>query len=197
MNHPHQDPNDVYWTDGDRDVPVFQRPEEFDALLRLFAERQPRRILEVGTYYGGTLKQWARRSAPGTRIVSIDRYDIPRADNRARYAEWAAPGVEIIPIAGDSNEPATIAQAYALGPYDWIVIDADHMLLPATADYAIYGSMCAPGGAVILHDIIANPLGHLSIEVPILWAQIKASANTIEYVADYAAPWGGLGVVLR
>jgi hypothetical protein len=77
------------------------------------------------------------------------------------------------------------------------MIDADHMLLPATADYAIYGSMCAAGGVVILHDIIANPLGHLSIEVPILWTQIKAGAKTMEYVADYAETWGGLGVVLR
>jgi predicted O-methyltransferase YrrM len=197
MNHPYQDPHDTYWSDGDPDVPVFQRPEEFNALLALFTERRPARILEVGTYYGGTLKQWARRSAPGTRIVSVDRYDITRADNRTRYAEWAAPGVKVIAIAGDSNAPSTIAQARGLGPYDWIVIDADHALLPATTDYAIYGGMCAPGGAIILHDIIATPLGHLGIEVPILWAQIKAGAQTSEFVQDYAAPWGGLGVVYR
>lgn len=197
VNHPYQDPNDTYWTDGDPSVPVFQRPDEFDALLRLFAERKPRRILEVGTYYGGTLKQWAQRSAAGTRIVSVDRYDIPRADNRRHYGGWCAAGVEIAAIAGDSSSPATIAQARDLGPYDWVLIDADHALLPATTDYAIYGGMCAPGGVVILHDIIATPVGHLGIYVPILWAQLRAAAETLEIVQDAAAPWGGLGVVYR
>lgn len=196
-NHPYQDPNITYWSDGDPDVPVFQHPGEFEALLALYARRKPKRILEVGTYYGGTLKQWLRRGVKGLHAVSLDRYDIPRADNRARYADWCAPGVTVEAIAGDSADPAAIARAVTGAPYDWVFIDADHSLLSATRDYAIFGGLCAPGGVVVLHDIIANPLGHLGIEVPVLWAQIKASAKTEEFVTDYRAGWGGLGVVYR
>lgn len=195
MNHPFQNPHCVYWSDG-TDVPVFQRPREFDALLQLFDARQPRRILEIGTYYGGTLKQWLGRSQPGTVVVSVDRYDIPRADHRASYAAWAAPGVECVVIAGDSTDPSTVAAVQALAPFDWIIIDADHYYGPAKADYTHYSALCAPGGVVILHDIVSDHR-HPEIEVKRLWAEITATERTAEFVEDYAAAWGGLGVVYR
>lgn len=194
-NHPAQDPNDTYWSDG-ADVPVFQRPAEFDALLDLYRERAPRRVLEVGTYYGGTLRQWLRLAAPGAVVVSVDRYDIPDADNRYRYAEWTPDGVTLHAIVGDSHAMATLRAVDALGPFDWVFIDAGHSYHEVAADYRNYGAMLAPGAVIALHDIVADPARHPEIEVPRLWSEIRASgAQTVEYVQDYAAPWGGIGVV--
>jgi predicted O-methyltransferase YrrM len=194
-NHPAQAPNCVYWSDGDDLTPVFQRPAEFDALLALYAERRPRRVLEVGTYYGGTLKQWIGRGAPGLRVVAVDHFHA-YYDPRPRAQVWAdAAGAELHCLAGSSHDPATIAAAQALGLYDWIYIDADHVYRAAHADWLAYGPMCAPGGVVVLHDIVADPRHHPEIEVPRLWAEIKAEHRTTEYVESYSAPWGGLGVV--
>jgi predicted O-methyltransferase YrrM len=195
-NHPHQEPHLTYWTDGS-DLPVWQFPGEFDQLLSLFESKQPKRVLEVGTYYGGTLKQWLQRSQPGTLVVSVDRYDIPRADNRAHYSEWAAPGVEYAVIVGDSHNPATIASAAANGPYDFILIDADHVYDAAKRDWENYGSMCAEGGVIVFHDIVSCPIAHPELQVNRLWAEIKAVEATFEYVNDPAQTCCGIGVVVR
>jgi cephalosporin hydroxylase len=196
MNHPAQDPHCTYWTDGDASTPVFQRPAEFDQLLALYLEKRPRRVLEIGTYYGGTLKQWLRRGW-AERVVAVDLF-LPRYDPRTKAGEWAQEsGVEFVAFAGNSHDPAIVEAVRQLGPFDWICIDADHYYAPALRDWVNYGAMCAPGGVVVLHDIVACPVRHPEIEVPKLWAEIKADGHrTIEFVEDYAAPWGGLGIVL-
>lgn len=195
-NHPHQDPRDAYWTDGDPTVPVFQRPAELDQLLALYRERRPRRVLEIGVYYGGTLRQWLRYARPGALVVGVDRFDIPRADPRGRAPAWAPKGVRLELITGDSADPATIAAARALGPYDWIHVDADHRYPAAARDWATAQELAAPGAVVVLHDIVACPVRHPEIEVPRLWAEIKAAGHRVaELVEDPGQPWGGLGVV--
>jgi cephalosporin hydroxylase len=196
MNHPYQSPGERYWTDGDQDVPVFQRPEELDQLLDRYRERKPRRVLEIGVYYGGTLKQWAQHARRGALVVGVDRFDIPRADPRERARTWARKGVRLELIEGDSGDPATVAQVQALGPFDWIMIDADHTLPAAVRDWTIYRTMAAPGAVVVFHDIVADPRFHPEIQVPELWRQIKAEGYRVEEIVhDYGAPWGGLGVV--
>lgn len=196
-NHPAQDPHAAYWSDGDPVVPVFQRPAEFDQLLAMYRQRRPRRILEIGTYYGGTLKQWLQHATRGAVVVSVDTYAIPQADNRRLYASWAKKGVAIHALEGRSDDPAIVAQVRDLGPYDWVLIDADHTLGAVSRDWQTYGPMCAPGGVIIFHDILDHP-AHPEIQVIHLWREIKASgAKTFEIVEDRAALWGGLGVVER
>lgn len=194
MNHPAQDPNCTYWSDGDAETPVFQRPAEFERLLALYAERRPRRVLEVGTYYGGTLKQWLGRGEPDL-VVAVDLF-LPHYDPRARARAWQGASTALHFVQGDSRAPATVAAAHRFGPYDWVYIDADHWYEPARADWLNYGAMVAPGGVVVFHDIVADPRCHPEIEVPRLWAEIKAAWPTLELVEDYGAKWGGLGVTL-
>jgi cephalosporin hydroxylase len=196
VNHPAQDQACTYWTDGDASTPVFQRPAEFDALLALYRQRQPKRVLEIGTYYGGTLKQWIHAATP-ERVVSVDLF-LPHYDPRAKAAGWAATaGVDLIAIQGDSRDPAIIAQVAALGPFDWIVIDADHTYDAVAADWENHATQFRCGAAVVLHDIVACPQRHPEIDVPRFWNEfVKPNHRTLEFVEDYAAPWGGLGVVL-
>jgi cephalosporin hydroxylase len=196
MNHPAQDPTCIYWTDGDAATPVFQRPAEFEQLLALYLQKRPLRVLEIGTYYGGTLKQWIGRGR-AERVVAVDLF-LPRYDPRPKAAEWAnANGVELTTLRGNSHDPAIVEAVRSMGPYDWIYIDADHVYDAAKSDWRNYGAMTAPGGCVVLHDIVACPRRHPEIEVSRLWAEIKAAwPHTLEFVEDAAAPWGGLGVVL-
>lgn len=194
-NHPAQDPKAVYWRDDDPAVPVFQRPTEFEALLSIYRQRRPRRILEVGTYYGGTLKQWLKTAPPGAVVVSIDTYAHPQADNRHRYGEWTPAGVELSVLAGRSDDPAIIAAVQALAPFDWIFIDADHTYPAVCSDWYAYRAMAAPGAVVAFHDILTHA-AHPEIEVGRLWGEIIAAGyHTEVLIEDAAAKWGGIGVV--
>jgi predicted O-methyltransferase YrrM len=194
-NHARQDPHCTYWTDGDPDVPVFQHPAEMEWLLALFRERNPRRILEVGSYFGGTLKQWIRHAEPGAVVVSVDLYNLPYADNRARYAGWgAAAGVEVHAIAGNSYDPVTVAAAAQFGPFDWIMIDGDHRDRAVRGDWAAYRQLAAPNGVVLFHDILDNRQAHPEIQVAPVWAEIKRQYRTAELIAGNGK-WGGVGAV--
>lgn len=195
MNHPRQDPRCTYWTDGDPEVPVFQHPAEMEWLLALYESRKPMHVLEVGSYFGGTLKQWIKRAPDGAVVVSVDLYNLPYADNRAKYAEWAAWRVEVHAIAGNSHGPETVARAAQLGPFDWIMIDGDHRERAVRADWDAYRQLAAPRGVVLFHDILDNRRAHPEIQVAPVWAEIKRQHNTAELIAGNGR-WGGVGAVL-
>lgn len=195
-NHPAQTPGQTYWTDGDEGTPVFQHPAEMEWMLALFRERQPKRILEIGTYYGGTLKQWLLHAPRRANVVSVDTYAISQADNRSKYAAWAAQSKATVHvIVGDSQDATTVAQAAQHGPYDWIFIDGNHYYGPAANDWRNYGTLCASGGVVVFHDIVDNRIAHPEIEVARLWAEIKAEGYVTDEYVDGNGLWGGIGVV--
>ncbi len=175
-------------------VPVLQRTDEFDQLLALYRARRPTRVLEVGSYEGGTLYHWLVAARPGAVVVSIDNHSMG-SDNRHLYAEWAPAGVSVHAIVGDSRAEETRTAARLLGPYDWVFIDADHSYAAVAADWASYGQMCAPGAVIALHDILPASAAYPEIQVSRLWAEIKVDHTTTEFIADRAAPWGGIGVV--
>lgn len=194
-NHQRQDPHCIYWTDGDPDVPVFQHPREMEWLLALYAERKPMRVLEVGSYFGGLLKQLILRAQPGAVIVSVDLYNLPYADNRRRYAGWAQQaGVEVHAIAGNSADPRTVKAAAKHGPFDFIMIDGDHRDAAVRADWAAYRPLAADDGVVLFHDILDNRKAHPEIQVAQLWSEIRATHTTREII-DGNGKWGGIGAV--
>jgi predicted O-methyltransferase YrrM len=164
-------------------------------MLALFEERKPKRILEIGTYFGGTLKQWLYRCPRRATVVSVDLYTLAYADNRDKYAKWASgKQATVHVIAGDSQAEATIEAARKHGPYDWILIDGNHYYGPASNDWRNYGAMAAPGGVVVFHDILDNREAHPEIETARLWAEIKAEHKTDEFIQGNGK-WGGIGVV--
>ncbi len=175
-------------------VPILQREWEFDTLLHIYADKKPKRVLEIGTYHGGTLFHWLSTHAPDV-VVAVDSYQTG-VDNRHLFAEWAAEHESmLVTVQGDSMNPDTIAAAAEHAPFDWVWIDAGHFEHEAQADWDNYGSLCAPGGIVCLHDILTHP-SHPAIEVEPVWRRIQSSGYlTRELVADPHAEWGGIGVV--
>jgi len=177
-------------------VPILQWQREFETLLQLFDRLEPRRVLEVGTYHGGTLYHWLQNARAGTTVVSVDSY-AAGVDNRHLYYEWPRnDDVEVIPIEGDSHAEQTVKKAAAFGPYDWTFIDAGHYYSEVEWDWRNYRALTSSPGVVCLHDIILRPDVHPEIEVGLLWEEIRAEHRTLEIVADREAPWGGIGVVL-
>lgn len=172
-------------------VPVpWQEPTEFAQLLALYEERAPKRVLEIGTYEGGTLYHWLK-GRPDL-VVTVDDFRMG-ADNRVLYDEWVEPGTRLEVIAADSQEPDTVARVAGFAPFDWCFIDADHSYHGVCSDWINYGPLVSPGGVVAFHDIARHP--DPRVEVYRLWSEIKASAaNAVEFT-EKGVSWGGIGVV--
>lgn len=186
----------AYYHSTPTPVPIFQREWEWATLLGLYRQRQPRRVLEIGTYHGGTLFHWLKLAALGTTVVSVDSYAVQGVDNRAEYPGWTPRGVTLAALAGDSRNPGVIQQVESYGPFDWIAIDAGHFEDEVQADWDHYAPMCAPGGIIALHDIQPSP--HDWLKVDRVWAKIRQSGElTQEIVCDASLDWGGWGVVYR
>lgn len=176
-------------------VPILQHREEFQQALCLYQDRAPARVLELGTYTGGTLFWWLQEAAQGATVVSLDRYLPEHPDNRDQYASWVPEGVTLHTLQGDSHALATRAKVAGLGPYDWVFVDAGHLYPQVLADWIDYREMVRPGGVVLFHDIILNREAHPEIEVGLLWAELRRSRDVDEIIADPDAEWGGIGVV--
>jgi predicted O-methyltransferase YrrM len=175
-------------------VQVFQWAAEFEQLLDIYRERAPKRVLEIGTYHGGSLWHWLQNARPGATVVSVDSYKVG-PDNRDMYESWCPARVKVIALAGDSHDTAIAAEVKKLAPYQWVWIDGGHRYTDVKTDWELYGSMCAPGGIVCFHDILPASRQHRDIEVSQLWAELTAEHETEEIVADRAATWGGIGIV--
>jgi predicted O-methyltransferase YrrM len=175
-------------------VPILQHEAEFAVLLALYRALDPARVLEIGTYHGGTLYHWLKNSHAFTSIVSVDSYAVG-VDNRDLYPEWNTESVDLTVLVGDSHAAVTVEAVKVLGPYDFVFIDAGHYYKEVKADWELYRPMVRSGGILCLHDILTHPVWP-SIEVGRLWDEIKEDHLTFEIVADRNAEWGGIGVVM-
>lgn len=171
-------------------VRILQDLGEFRRLLKLYRARRPHRVLEVGTYDGGTLYHWITSAAPGAVIVAID-WQHP---NHERYAEWSDGDVTVHAIVGNSHHPKTVEQAAEHAPFDFIFIDADHEYEAVRADWLAYRPLAAPGGIVAFHDIAGDVPEHPEIQVRQLWAEIKAEGYEVEEIVE-RGDWQGIGIV--
>lgn len=177
-------------------VPIYQWASEFEALLELYRRLAPHRVLEIGTYHGGTLYHWLRNAQPDSVFVSVDSYAVG-VDNRHLYDEWTPDDAALHVIEGDSRDPAVRNQVEALSPeFDWVFIDAGHYYAEVKSDWETFGPLASEGGVVVLHDILPPTQAHPEIEVAFLWNEIKQTHSTLEIVDNREAEWGGLGVVL-
>jgi predicted O-methyltransferase YrrM len=171
-----------------------QNEEEFYYLLRLYKMMSPMRVLEVGSYEGGTLYQWIRHAPLGAFILSIDDQQI----NRDHYREWAGDRVSINWFKGDSKSVEAINLARLNAPYHFIFIDGDHTYEGVKADWENYSPMCIETGVIAFHDILPHePYNGLPVEVDRLWNEIKNDFPHNEIVKPNSK-WGegpGIGVL--
>lgn len=170
-------------------IETFQTPFELERMLDLFHAASPAKVLEIGSWQGGTLWHWLEAPV----VVAVD--DTMRM--AGAWESWAdEAGSELHLLHGSSLDEAIVEQARALGPYDFVLIDGDHTYAAVKADWENYRTMVAPGGVVLFHDIFPRP----DYGVDQVWSEIKAEigAQTVE-ICETSTPddprWGGLGVV--
>ena len=172
-------------------VPCLQREAEFTQLLDLYRERKPLSVLEIGTYYGGTLYHWLQNATPGAMVVSVDSYatDI---DNRHLYPEWTPEDVTLRVVEGDTRAPSTLAEVREYSDsYDWIFIDAGHRYEEVKNDWETFGELVAEGGLVCFHDVNYPDVARLYSEI-----RSEPFSVTEEIIAAPWEEWHGIGCVL-
>lgn len=195
-------------------VPIIQRRWEHERLLDLYQARAPKRVLEVGSGYGGTLYYWLQKGAPDSIVVAVDSYSTnewygPDKDNRKLYPAWIPENVHLRVLKGDCSDEETLKRAANYGPFDWVFIDAGHKTWETLRDWKNYKQMVAPGGIMAFHDIVSyykdETTGEVLCDVPSAWAQIRAEGYVTQeliampyhkwYTSNGHEDWSGIGIV--
>lgn len=172
-----------------------QIPSEILGLAKMVEALKPKRILEIGTFRGGTLFIWT--SLAEQKVVSCDLQDMSL--QQELYTRFPAPNsdCEVVLLSGDSHTPEFKARVEAkLGgkQVDFLFIDGDHTEQGVEADYRDYHHLVRPGGLIAFHDIIeSQPVE--SNQVYYFWKRLKEEAETVELVNDQEQCGYGIGVV--
>lgn len=181
-----------------------QDEREIAAFCDLLAAEGVRSYLEIGSKFGGSLWRAANALPRGSRIVSVDMpngtkaWKESEASLKACVAALNANGHEASVIWGNSMDLTVVERVRALGPFDAILIDADHRLPGVTADFNNYGPM---GRIIAFHDLAwrrAPEWAGTRIDVPEFWASIKDDyARTQEFIFCPTGKNNGIGVLWR
>jgi cephalosporin hydroxylase len=171
--------------------PIAQKKYELLALQEFLKEEKIARVLEVGTWTGGTALLWAKMvsryddgvvycldlgfsygvhyaNEPGTEIMREYSDQVYR---HTRYNKY------IKELAGDTHDPAFIEQVKNVvgGPVDFIFIDGDHSYEGVKADFLNYAPLIKVGGAIAFHDIIdSEHHRHYGCFVAQFWEELKS-----------------------
>jgi hypothetical protein len=144
-----------------------------------------RKILEIGTSYGGSMMAMYRGcklEEPGVELVTIDKIDMAGA-GLIRLGR-------VERICGNSLAPDTLAKAKAQlsTPIDLLYIDSKHSYDHTLQNIASYAGHFHPD-FVILDDI------HLNEEMEALWGEMQGRYGHLAYDAsDLAERPTGFGV---
>lgn len=151
-------------------------------------------ILEIGSFYGGTLWYWKEAFPIIRKIMSID-YPVPPSDGRYQKmidskAKWSElfKDIDFVAIDADSHNDETFNKVRMEFPngIDFCFIDGDHSYIGCLADYTMYRQLMKPDGIMAFHDI--------SRECKDAWEEIKKNHKTIECKDDNNTM--GIGLVI-
>lgn len=180
----------------DRPILMAQVRSEIAELGRILQSAAPRRSLEIGTDYGGTLLLLCRLSPPNAKIISVD---LPSGRFGGGYPRRKVPLFRKFPkeaqqlhlIRGDSHSLETKERVLRiLGDelLDYLFVDADHTYDGVRNDFQMYAPLVRSGGIVAFHDIIDHKK-ETKCEVSKFWAQVKQHYRYHEIVADRSQGW--------
>jgi predicted O-methyltransferase YrrM len=179
-----------------------QYREELLGLLEIVNQRQPRAVIEIGTYAGGTLSLLTRCAAADATVISIDlpagEFGGGYATSRSRlYRSFATNDQRVELIRADSHSEETrdrVVQLLGVRPVDVLFIDGDHTIEGVRRDLELYGPLLAEDGVVAFHDIVPGP--HASVGgVPTFWAELRAGHAVRELVRDWSQGEAGIGII--
>jgi predicted O-methyltransferase YrrM len=175
----------------DRPILMAQARSEILQLGKILQASGPKRSLEIGTNYGGTLLLLCTLSPPGAKIISLDlpsgqfgggypRHKIPL------FRRFARTGQQLHLIRADSHSPETkdrVLQILDGDQLDYLFLDGDHTYSGVQCDFQMYSPLVRSGGIVAFHDI-ATYRQESKCEVARFWSEIKNHYRHHEIIED-------------
>lgn len=184
-------------------INALQDPDELSRFVEIVREEEVLSYLEVGAKFGGTFRQVAGAMPKGSRLVAVDLpggtrlWKESEASLKGHITELKTEGYDARVFWGDSTDPKVIEQVRALGPFDLILIDANHTMDYVAKDWQNYGQM---GRVVAFHDIAwrrAPEWKGIRIDVPQFWDSIKGVYRHQEIRLCPTGKNNGIGVLWR
>jgi predicted O-methyltransferase YrrM len=167
--------------------PAMQNRVELELLLGRLLERRPRCVVEIGTARGGSLYCLTQVAAPNALVVSIDLAGGPCGGGQTElecevFRSFAGPEQSLVCLRGRSFEAGTQNALRSLldgRGIELLFIDGDHRYDSVRTDFFAYRELMAPGGLVVLHDVLALA------DVNAFWRELEALYPT-ELIRDPA-----------
>jgi predicted O-methyltransferase YrrM len=180
---------------------------EITELYKTVGGLNPKTVLEIGTYKGGTLYLWCQAAADHATIVSID---FPMGElthpfslrRRLFYRHFArTPAQKLHFIAADSHRQQTLDRVKAAlqgQTIDFLFIDGDHSYEGVKQDFDMYAPLVSPGGLIAFHDILPRPQLP-QIKVYQFWQETRKKYDSHEIVARQGdmAEMIGIGIIKK
>jgi len=163
---------------------------ELAMMMHLYAKQQPKRVLEIGSWDGGTLQQWL--TGQPDILVAIDE----NHRNAAAYDEWVPPGTDLVLGTGLSQSPEMVELMQEYAPYDWVFIDGDHSEPACEADVQNTLPLMEKGGVMLLHDITEEETSTQPSGPMRCFQRLQKDHESMSFVCGQKFPWtAGIGVV--
>ena len=177
-----------------------QNELELTSLAHLLQDRGVTSYCEIGARHGDTFHFLMTQLPPGSVGVAVDLpgalwgTEASRASLKEAVADLCGRGYKASCLFGDSQTPAVQKLVMGRGPYDAMLIDGDHTLSGVTRDWEGYKGMAK---LVAFHDIVGagqiEKVGGRPVEVPLLWASLRAKYPSREFIGEGSTM--GIGVL--
>jgi predicted O-methyltransferase YrrM len=167
----------------DEKISESQIVTEFEQLLSIFKELKPKKVLEIGSLTGRSLRHFMHYADTGATVVSIDLpvrdfcgpYDWRVKEQEHNYSvewpKWAKENkIKLYLIKGMSQNTKNLDTLKSITEeLDFLFIDGNHFYDFVKKDLEMYGPLVRKGGIIAMHDIGYTEEGG----VYKLWQEIK------------------------
>ena len=179
-----------------------QNKHELYEFGKIIAKYKPKTVLEIGTYWGGTLFLFSRFSSHDAKIISVD---LPQGKFGGGYSRLRAPFYKlfakykqkIILLRRDSHLISTylkIKRKLKNNEIDLLFIDGDHTYKGVKKDFEMYSPLVKNNGIIAFHDIVVHS-SETMCDVNKFWNEIKGNYDYKEIVEDWNQKNYGIGVI--
>lgn len=183
---------------------MMQMPEEITKLAERVEALQPKNVMEIGSFQGGTFYLWSKLAKrdglkisldlPNGEFGANDYMDAEDVHKRAKLFNSFAHNVHV--ITGNSHD--TVVKEYIRSLVgkellDFLFIDGDHGRAGVAQDFKDYSPLVRPGGLIAIHDIRDSEYHRVNgCLVHEFWRELDRPKQEI---IDRFAYWGGIGLV--
>jgi GT2 family glycosyltransferase len=197
--------------------PCAQKPTELSMLQEFLKRIKIKKLLEVGTYRGGSAMLWAHLVEPWNgKVYCVDlKFDWGAfwdfgysGDNYLQYRRQIYNDTPyekyITELQGDSHDPDFVKFVHEqVGEVDVLFIDGDHSKEGVKRDFEAFSPLVRKGGYIIFHDIVdSEHHKRWGCYVADFWQELKKKYHYWEFIDnnEYTGSTHrsmGIGVILK